>query len=548
MTTSAASWLRLHTQSYSRRPWARPVPLALVTSLVLAAIWAVALPHVPDLSAQLARAELAGTEGLVPFWTSWYAGTSTLGYSVFAPLLVAILGPQVVGIVSAVVTAVAGAMLLRDTRRPRLGAVLLAMLAVLDVCLGRLTFAAGVAAGMAAVALVTRARWRSAVLLSGLCGLTSPLAGAFLALAYVSAGAAGTAPLSRRRWAWLLVATVAPVAVLELMFPQGGFEPLSIGTALGGLLVCVLVGALSPHRSLRVGALLTSLLILSAWLVPNAIGGNAARLPEIVGLPVLLATAARPGWRLARMRGTRGLRYVAAVLAAVPIVLPVSELAVGLAAANSPGAQETYWQPLLTRLSTAPGAAQHRVEVVATAGHWEVQYLSSRVVLARGWERQTDEGRNPLFYGRAPLTDATYRAWLDSLSVAYVAVPDGQLDFGARQENALIAAAPSYLSLVWSNAHWRLFAVDHPASMVLGPGRLTSMSPAVMTVNVTSTRPVVIRLRWSPFLTYLGPPGCLSAAGDWTSLRLLAPGQVKLQVRWRPTSAQVDELCPPSRP
>jgi hypothetical protein len=215
---------------------------------------------VPDLSAQLARAELAGTEGLVPFWTSWYAGTSTLGYSVFAPLLVAILGPQVVGIVSAVVTAVAGAMLLRDTRRPRLGAVLLAMLAVLDVCLGRLTFAAGVAAGMAAVALVTRARWRSAVLLSGLCGLTSPLAGAFLALAYVSAGAAGTAPLSRRRWAWLLVATVAPVAVLELMFPQGGFEPLSIGTALGGLLVCVLVGALSPHRSLRVGALLTSLL------------------------------------------------------------------------------------------------------------------------------------------------------------------------------------------------------------------------------------------------------------------------------------------------
>ena len=547
MTTSAASWLRLHTPSYSGRPWARPVPLALATSLVLAAVWAVALPHVPDLSAQLARAELVGAEGLVPFWTSWYAGTSTLSYSVFAPLLVAVLGPQVVGIVSAAVTAVAGAMLLRDTPRPRAGAVLLAVLGVLDVCLGRLTFAAGVAAGMAAAALVPRDRWRSALLVSALCGLTSPLAGAFLALAYLSAGVARTAPLSRRGWAGLLVATVAPVAVIELVFPQAGFEPLSIWSALGGLLICVLVGALSPHRSMRVGALLTSLLILSAWLAPNAIGGNAIRLPEIVGIPLLVATAVRPGWRRARIRGTRGLRYVAAVLAAVSVVLPISELAVGLAAANSPGAQETYWQPLLTRLASAPGAAQHRVEVVATTGHWEVQYLSSRVVLARGWERQTDEGLNPLFYGRAPLTEATYRAWLDTLSVAYVAVPDGHLDLGSTQEDALIATAPPYLSLVWRNAHWKLFAVNHPASMVRGPGRLSSMSPTTMTLDVTGTRPVVIQLRWSPFLTYLGPPGCLSPAGDWTSLQLLAPGRVTLRVGWRPTAAQVDELCPPPR-
>jgi hypothetical protein len=522
--------------------------VALATSLVLAAVWAVVLPQVPDLSAQLARAELAATAGLVPFWTSWYAGLPTLGYSVFVPLMVANLGPQFIGVVSAAVTAVAGAMLLRDSRRPRSGAVLLAVLGVLDVSLGRLTFAAGVAVGLAGLAFATRGRPGSAALVSALCGLTSPLAGAFLSLAYLSAGVAGTAPLARRRWAGLLVATVAPIAVVELMFPQAGFEPLSIGSGLGGLFVCLLVGFLSPHQSLRVGALLMSLLILSAWLAPNAIGGNAVRLPEIVGLPLLVATAVRPRWLHARVPGSRGLRYVAVVLVAVPVVLPVGELAAGLAAANSPGAQEAYWQPLLTQLSAAPGADQHRVEVVATAGHWEVQYLSSRVVLARGWERQTDEGFNPLFYGRAALTDATYRAWLDSLSVGYVAVPDGQLDSAATEEAALIAKKPPYLSLVWRNAHWKLFAVDHPASMVLGPGQLTSMSPATMTLNVTSTRPIVIRLRWSPFLTYVGPPGCLSPAGDWTSLSLLAPGRVTLEVGWRPTAAQIDELCPPAPP
>jgi hypothetical protein len=198
--------------------------VALATSLVLASVWAVALPQVPDLSAQLARAELAATAGLVPFWTSWYAGLPTLGYSVFVPLMVANLGPQVIGVVLAAVTAVAGAMLLRDSRRPRSGALLLAVLGVLDVSLGRLTFAVGVAVGLAGVAFATRGRSRSSALVSALCGLTSPLAGAFLSLAHLSAGVAGTAPLARRRWAGLLVATVAPIAVVELMFPQAGFE------------------------------------------------------------------------------------------------------------------------------------------------------------------------------------------------------------------------------------------------------------------------------------------------------------------------------------
>lgn len=525
--------------------WAGPVPMALAVAFALATAWAVTLPRVPDLSAQLARAEVAATHGLLPFWTGWYGGTATLGYSVFAPLLVGTAGPRVVGFVAAAVAAGAGGLLMRGSRRPRAGAVALAALAVSDVCLGRLTFAAGYALGLVALVLSRRGRTSSAAVLSALCGLTSPLAGAFLALGYLSAGVAGAGPLSRRRWAVLVGATAAPVGVLELMFPQPGFEPVSVGSALGALLACGLVAALSPHRPLRLAALLTAGLVLSTWVVPNALGGNAVRLPEMAALPLLVATAQRPGWLHVHLRWTRAVHVVVAALAVVPVLLPATALASGLAAADSPAAAPGYWQPLAARLATAPGAGLHRVEVVPTPGHWEVQYLTTGTVLARGWERQADEAVNPLFYGRAPLTQATYRSWLDSLAVAYVAVPDQQ-DFSGAAEAALVASAPPYLSLVWQNAHWRLYAVDHPAPMVVGAGRLVSMTPTSTTVDIRGTQPVLLRLRWSSYLTFVGSPGCLSQAGDWTQLQLAAPGSVTLQSGWRPTASQVEDLCPPA--
>ena len=45
-----------------------------------------------------------------------------------------------------------------------------------------------------------------------------------------------------------------------------------------------------------------------------------------------------------------------------------------------------------------------RVEAVPQYGHWESQQLAGTVLLARGWERQLDTVRNPLFYGGAGAT------------------------------------------------------------------------------------------------------------------------------------------------
>ena len=64
-----------------------------------------------------------------------------------------------------------------------------------------------------------------------------------------------------------------------------------------------------------------------------------------------------------------------------------------------------------------PLRADRRVEVVDTATHWPSTYLLPHVALARGWERQVDETRNPMFYGRAPLTAQSYRGFLDRNAV-----------------------------------------------------------------------------------------------------------------------------------
>ena len=516
---------------------ARPRPggaaaAPLAVAVVLGLVWAVVLPGVPDLSAQLARTHLVSTEGLVPFWASWYSGISTLGYSVLAPVLMGILSPQVVGVVAAAVTAVAGVELLAGTRRPRAGALLLAVLGVVDVCLGRLTFAAGAAVGLAALVAVRRNRPVAAAVVSVLCGLTSPLAGAFLALAYASAWVGRSGPLARRTWAVLAATTVLPLAVLQVLFPQPGFEPLSWWSALGALLVCGLVAALSPAASLKAGAALTAGLVAASWLAPNPLGGNAARLTEVVGLPLVVATAQAPGWWRARRRGLAVAgAAVTLVAAALPAALVVGELAGGLKAAGSPAAARTYWTPLAAELARLPASRQQRVEVVPPTGHWEVQYLDG-VVLARGWERQTDEALNPLFYARASLTSTSYRRWLDRSGVAYVALPDASPDLGGVGEAALVAGGLPYLSLVWADPHWRLYAVSDPAPVVVGPAHVVAMSPTGLTIDVTGTEPVLVRLRWSRYLTYDGPPGCLAPDGVWTSLRLSRPSVVVLHAKW----------------
>src|SRR5581483_9175209 len=101
--------------------------------------------------------------------------------------------------------------------------------------------------------------------------------------------------------------------------------------------------------------------------------------------------------------------------------------------------------------------AGHRVEVVATADHWEAYYLArAGVPLARGWYRQADFPVNKVLY-QSTISPRAYRAWLRGLGIKYVLLPAVPLDDTSRAEATLIRSGRSGLQLVAVAPGWRFY-------------------------------------------------------------------------------------------
>ena len=179
--------------------------------------------------------------------------------------------------------------------------------------------------------------------------------------------------------------------------------------ALPSLLAAVGVILLLPPRwrLLRVGAAVYGLGVIMVWVLPTPVGSNVERLALLLVGPLLAGLAsARRRWLLA------GALIAAAVW---QVVQPMTDLAHGNA---PPYAPQTA--ALVTELR-ALDAQTARVEAVPQYGHWESQQLAMVVPLARGWERQVDVVRNPLFYD-GTLTPEEYYGWLRDNAVRYVAI------------------------------------------------------------------------------------------------------------------------------
>ena len=67
------------------------------------------------------------------------------------------------------------------------------------------------------------------------------------------------------------------------------------------------------------------------------------------------------------------------------------------------------------------------MEIPFTLGHWEGAEVAAEAPLARGWLRQLDTGRHPIFY-KDGLNELTYASWLSENAVRYVALPDAKPD------------------------------------------------------------------------------------------------------------------------
>jgi hypothetical protein len=432
-------------------PWA----LALAVVIPLALAYLLLEPPAGDLAAATYRSDLFARVGFALRDDGWYAvhGHYLPGYSILSPALGALLGVYVVLSLSAV--AAAGLFGLIAQRvfggtAARVAACWFALGFGVGLLSGRVPYDLGFAIGLGSVLASMAGRTGLALALAVVTSMASPVAGTFLALAGVAA------------WRPRLAAcALAPIVVLALAFPEGGWEPFAPSVfwpALGGVLAIALLlpqGPLTPQarRVVRVGAALYALALIGSFALHTPVGSNSARLGALLAGPLLAGIL----WDRHRLI----LCLLFPVLLYWQIETPIND---EIALAGDPSVQASYYAPLRAELRGLTHGKRTIVEVPLTGAHWEAANLAGHdgVALARGWERQLDTRYATLFY-EPRLRPSAYEAWLRENHVAYVALPDVRLDEAGREEGALLAHGLPYLREVWRSSHWRLYALEGPS-------------------------------------------------------------------------------------
>lgn len=510
----------------------------MLVATALAAVYLIWDPPSADLAAQTFRADLFADEGFAVWSNAWYAGHHLPGYSVVFPPLAAWFSPQLVGAIAAVTSAglfgaIAGR---RWGPRAGLGVMWFAAASAVHLLTGRLTFALGVALGLAALLALQRERGLAAAALAALTALTSPVAGLFLGIAGTAVAIARRPSVGSRAESFRALgagaASFATIAALVLTFPVEGIEPF-VGSAFWPV-VALCAGALlllpGDERALRWGALLYGLAAVVIFVIDNAVGGNMARLGALFGGP--LAAVALAG------RRPLALAVVAVPLLAWQLAAPVRDAS---DAAGDPSAEQSFHEPLLQELDARVERAPARIHVVPTRNRWEAVHVAERYPLARGWLRQAESDDFDLFQ-EGNLTPDAYLDWLRERAVSRVAVPRGvDLDYLAEDEAALIADGLPYLDLVWESAGWRLYRVDAPVSFVseidapnapASDARLASLGPESFELTAGDEGSYLVRVRWTRYWEVVNGAACIEPKGEWTRVNVFEPSLVEVRARF----------------
>jgi hypothetical protein len=518
-------------QSKALRPdWLPAVALSSLLALAML-LWN---PQVGDLAAQVFRTELFQHAGLAIWNGSWYGGHYTLTYSFLFPPLASLLGPQLVGTVSVVASSYFFDRLVRDRwGAPARWATLWFAAGVVTLLAdGQLTFALGVACGLAALRCLQLRRDKPAFAAAAACALSSPVAAAFLAGIVLVGVLERGRPVNRVAVGAAAIA-LGLVLLPNLAFPESGQFPFAFSSYVAIPLFCggalfVTRGLGDEERQLRwalIGYVLAATLLL---LAPNPLGGNAVRLGALFGGPVLAAVM------LARRPRLDALSVVVLSLAMAgglywQVTASVSQIARSV---GDPSTSREYFQPPAHWLR-AHGGTGVRVEVPPTANHWESAYLATQFELARGWLRQLDTTRDDIFYdNESRLTAAAYEHWLHRNAISYVALPDAPLDYSSVAERGLILSAPPYLHLRWTSSHWRIYAVRDPQPLVepMGASAARTLWVGRQGFGLDVSRPgdFLVRVNFTPYWSIARGAGCLLRHGEWTIARASHPGILRV--------------------
>ncbi|MFI1836464.1 MFS transporter [Streptomyces olivaceoviridis] len=525
-----------------------PVLSMTVLSGVLHIIWFFTFANSGgDLAAQDAWAEFVGRHPDSAYNLAWYGGMHPVSYSVVSPYLMSVLGVRTTMMIAGTASAGLLTMVLIRSRAVKnpLWASLAGVFAFLcNAISGRVTFGLGTMFALGSVAAVfcwpyrwRFKRWAKALVaapLAALATMASPVAGLFVGLVAVALFLQ-----KRRPGAWALgLAPAAVVAVSAWLFPFSGTQPMGFGSVIMPLTYGLLCLFLVPKEwvTVRLTAAVYSVAVVLVWLISSQIGSNISRLPMlfagaalIAALPYTVPKSRK--WYVTVLAflgfvGWLGFKSVDDILHTTPAASWARELA-----------------PLVHELQKA-GAEKGRVEVVPARSHREASALAPYVNLARGWNRQADMERNPLFYDDT-LNSANYHEWLQRWAVHYVVLPKDNPDGdGGVRERQLLRRGMPYLKQVWGDANWQLFKVTDPAPLAEPNAVVDRAEQGEMTLRVSKAGRILIRIPYSPWLSIVDEHGksqsyekvkaCLMATpedvdGDkWTTLLAPKPGTYRL--------------------
>jgi hypothetical protein len=509
------------------------MPAAPLIAAALAAVWLLVDPRTPDLAAQVYRVDLFREQGFAVWDLRWYAGHALPGYSLLFPALALLLGMRAIAAIAVVLSALLGERLLRDAfgEGARWGAVWLAVAVVADIWIGRLTYALGVVFALASFLALMRGKAGLACLSALLCAAASPVAGVLLALAAVTHSLVHRSP---RAALAIGAPTLSLVAILAVLFPEGGWEPYPTTSFLAT--VAIVLGFLwvlpSSRRELRLAGVLYLLACVACVSIHTPMGANIERYGLLLAGPILLcALGAARRERLSAQLHRGSLAAAVVVLGAIALWTvwgPVRETAAVAADASTSPA---YYQPL-KRFLAAHGGALVRVEVPFTRSHWEAAWLARSVSLARGWEKQLDTRYDDVLL-RPGLSAQQYRHWLLQQAVAYVALPDVPLDPSSSQEGRLIRAGQPYLHEVFRSAHWRVYRVLGATPLLQGPGRLTALGHDTFALDAAAPGRFLMRVHYTRYWIATSGSACVtSAPGGWTAVNVHRAGAVHVAARF----------------
>ena len=462
-----------------------------------------------DLAAQDAWAEFVGRHPDSAYNLAWYGGMHPVSYSVVSPYVMSVLGVRTTMMIAGTLSAALTALILvrvRAVRNPMACALAGAFAFLCNALSGRVTFGLGMMFALGSVAAVfcwphrwRFHRWAKAAVAAPLAGIAtacSPVAGLFL-------GVVAAALFLNKRRPGAYAVGLAPVAVVALsawLFPFSGTQPMSLGSTSLPFLFGVLVFFLVPKdwRTVRTAAAVYAAGTLLTWLVDSQIGSNVSRLVMLFAGVVLLAALpyARP----------RSRRWYAILLAFAGLNAWIGFKGVDDIIRTAPDAS---WArevaPLINQLQVR-GAERARVEVVPASSHRESSALAPYINLARGWNRQADIQRNPLFYDDT-LNAANYHDWLGRWAVHYVVLPTGAPDSGAEREAELVDGGLPYLKQVWSDANWRLYEVSDPTPLADAPARVERAEANEVVLRLDRPARIKIRVPYSPWLALVDENG-----------------------------------------